>query len=198
MILFFLNSTAQSPIKSLNDDDYGTIDGAYYKDTENNLDNYTGTWIYTNGTTSLTISLQKKIMMPFYYAPTSIYEDILIGEYRYIENGIEKINTLSQLSLNLSEAIEYSIHGNIIVKQNSQYCKDCGPNDRKILLMFKDPSCHILGYDPQMIFQRVDSGGIQKLKLKFRTTSGMIVEEGVTPPCTEYKIPFGEYILIKQ
>ena len=49
-----------------------------------------------------------------------------------------------------------------------------------------------------MMFQRVDSGGVQKLKLIFRTTSGMIVEEGVTPPYSEYTIPFGEYLLVKQ
>lgn len=191
---------AQSPVLSLYDDEYRAIEGAYYKDTHNDLNNYEGTWKYTNGTTSLTITLQKKEMQVTSNASytKSYYEDILVGGYKYVENGVEKINTIPQLSLTLSEATEYYIHGNIIIRPDSQYCLNCGPNDRKILLMFSDPTCHIEGYDPEMFFERIDSGGVQKLKLRFRTSNGMLIEEGVTPPCTEYKVPFGTYTLIKQ
>jgi hypothetical protein len=202
--LFFILSlvcfvcNAQSPILSLYDDEYGAVNGAYYKDTHNDLDNYTGTWKYTNGNTSLTITLQKKVMVPYYDKPNEIYEDILVGEYKYIENGVEKINTLSQLLLELPETGDYNIFGNTIIGPESILCNGCSPTDRKMLLLFKDPTCYIPGYDPQMILQRVDSGGIQKLRLKFRPGASMIVDEGVTPPCTEYKIPFGEYTMTKQ
>jgi len=49
-----------------------------------------------------------------------------------------------------------------------------------------------------MIFQRADSGGVQKLKLKFRSIGSLLVEQGVTPPYTSYTVPFGEYLLVKQ
>jgi hypothetical protein len=201
LILAFIGwgCKAQSPVLSLYDDEYKAIIGAYYKDTHNDLDNYIGTWKYTNGTTSLTITLQKKIMKETTDAVNnSYYEDILIGEYQYIENGSVKINTLPQLLLNLSNIYDYNIVGNAIIGPHSFHCSNCGPNDRKMLLGFSDPTCDILGYESKMFFQRIDSGGIQKLKLKFLSTGSMQVEEGVTPPCTEYKIPFGEYILIKQ
>ncbi|MCO6147541.1 DUF6705 family protein [Flavobacterium sp. NRK1] len=196
IILLSFGSKAQT-IKSLYDDEYAAVDGAYYKDTHNDFDNFTGTWKYTSGTTSLTITLQKKTMTPTKFGSNNIFEDVLVGGYKYIENGIVKINTVPQLYLDL-DSIEYYITGNAIIGPNSQYCLDCGPNDRKVLLIFNDPDRYILGYDAQMIFQRADSGGVQKLKLLFRTIGNMIVEEGVTPLYTSYTVPFGEYILVKQ
>lgn len=191
---------AQSRILSLYDDEYGEVNGAYYKDTHNDLDNYTGTWKYIIGNTSLTITLQKKLMQETSNAASTkfYYEDILVGEYKYIENGIDKINTLSQLLVEQAQTIDYNIFGNAIIGPESLYCNGCSPTDRKMLLFFNDPTCDIMGYEPQMILQRVDSGGIQKLKILFRTISGRLIEEGVTPPCTEYKIPFGVYIMEKQ
>jgi len=199
LIIFLISfvSKAQT-IKSLYDDEYGAINGAYYKDTYNDFNNYTGTWKYTNGTTSLTITLQKKAMKVRNYGQNTIYEDVLVGGYKYIENGVEKINTLAQLSTDLPNVYSYNIVGKVIIGPNSQYCLNCGPNDRKILLTFNDPNRYIEGYDPEMIFQRADSRGVQKLKLKFRSIGSMLVEQGVTPPYTSYTVPFGEYLLVKQ
>ncbi|MCO6147542.1 DUF6705 family protein [Flavobacterium sp. NRK1] len=196
IILLSFGSKAQT-IKSLYDDKYAAVDGAYYKDTHNDFDNFTGTWKYTSGTTSLTITLQKKAMVPNDFGSKNIFEDVIIGEYKYIENGIVKINTLPQLSLDL-DPLDYNIFGSTIVGPNSQYCLNCGPNDRKILLYFTDPDRDILGMLGQMFFERADSGGVQKLKLKFRATGNMMVEVGTTPPYTSFTVPFGEYILVKQ
>ncbi|WP_116788401.1 DUF6705 family protein [Flavobacterium psychrotrophum] len=169
----------------------------YYKDTFNDFDKFTGTWKYTNGTTSLTITLQKKIkqehtLNKFYY------EDIVIGGYKYVENGVEKVNTLHLLMLNMPSNYDYPIVGTIIAGPGSIYCQGCGVSDRKLLLQFSEPNREVPGYEPEMIFQRADSGSVQKLKLKFRTISGRYDEEGVTPQYTSYSIPFGEYLLVKQ
>jgi hypothetical protein len=198
LILLFISciSKAQT-IKSLYDDEYAAVDGAYYKDTHNDFDNFTGTWKYTNGTTSLTITLQKKTMVSHEFGSYTIFQDMLVGEYKYIENGIMKINTLPQLSLDL-DPLEYNITAITIVGPNSQYCLNCEPNDRKILSFFTDPDRDILGMLGQMFFQRADSGGVQKLKLEFRAAGNMMVEVGTTPPYTSYTVPFGEYILVKQ
>jgi len=196
IILLSFGSKAQT-IKSLYDDEYAAVDGAYYKDTHNDFDNFTGTWKYTRGTISLTITLQKKTMVPNDFGSKNIFEDVLVGEYKYIENGIVKINTLSQLSLDL-DPLEYNITGKAIIGPNSQYCLNCGPNDRKVLLIFSDPDRDILGMFGEMIFQRAESGGVQKLKPKFRAAGNMMVEVGTTPPYTNYTVPFGEYILVKQ
>ena len=188
---------AQTPVKSLYEDPTD-IWGAYYKDTYNDLDRYVGTWKYINGSTSLTITLQKRTMQHYEDDYNNYYEDLLIGEYKYIENGVEKINTLPQLSANLPSSYSYNIVGNIIIGPQSQYCHGCGPMDRKVLLGFIDPNRDIMGFEPEMIFQRADAGSVQKLKLNFRTISGRITIEGQTPAFTSYTVPFGEYLLVKQ
>lgn len=199
MILFWSGGTAQTPIKSLYDDsNFGSIEGAYYKDTHNDLDNYAGTWKYSNGTTSITITLQKKTMQLYVGDYISYYEDIIIGEYKYIENGIEKVNTLPQLSTILNSSYAHNIVGNAIIGPQSYYCLNCGPNDRKLATQFGDPNREIFGMEPEMIFQRADSGGVQKLKLRFRTISSYITDDGEPPLFTSYTIPFGEYLLVKQ
>jgi len=199
VVLFSFSCKAQTPVKSLYEDDTD-ITGAYYKDLYNDFDNFVGTWIYTNGSTSLTITLKKKLQVHrsesngFNY-----YMDFIIGEYRYMENGVEKINTLPQLSSALTNPYSYNISGSVIVGPNSQYCLNCGPNDRKILLGFSDPTREIFAFEPEMIFQRADERGVQKLKLKFRTISGSLPKmSGEEPMYTSYTVPFGVYILVKQ
>jgi len=196
ILVFSLNCFSQTIIPIYNTD----IDqsGVYYKDTFNDYDKFVGTWKYTNGTTSLTITLQKKLHQSVTENNgTTYYMDFIVGGYKYIENGIEKINTLSQLSQSLN-VIEYNLDGCSIFGPNSVFCLNCGPNDRVLFLSFTDPNRYIEGFEPQMLFKRVDSGGVQKLELNFRTISGGWEEEGVTPQYTSYTVPFGTYILTKQ
>lgn len=170
----------------------------YYKDTYNDFDKLAGTWKYSNGTTSLTIVLQKRLKHPVKEYGLNYDMDFIAGGYKYIEDGVEKINTIPQLTENLDLWYYYHIEGNSIVGPKSGYCLNCGPDDRVFLLGFSDPTRDIPGYEPLMFFKRVDSGGVQKLKLDFITISGGWEEEGVDPGFTQYTIPFGTYILIKQ
>ena len=48
-------SVAQNPIIPLESKNGTRQNGAYYKDTNNVLNAYEGTWLYTNGSTSLEI-----------------------------------------------------------------------------------------------------------------------------------------------
>ena len=102
LMLFVISCKAQIPIKSIYDDT--DINGAYYKDTNNDFDKFVGTWKYTNGITSLTITLQKKAQYhKFHSNGDNYYLDVMVGEYKYIENGVEKINTLPFLSQNFDD-----------------------------------------------------------------------------------------------
>ncbi|MBR9913463.1 MAG: hypothetical protein GYB32_01345 [Algicola sp.] len=58
VIIFCFSCKAQSPIYSI-EQYYGIQDNAYYKDTNNILNKFVGTWIYENGDTSLKITLLK-------------------------------------------------------------------------------------------------------------------------------------------
>ncbi len=181
-------------------DDAKEVVGAYYKDIYNDLNNFVGTWEYTNGTTSLTIILQKKEIQYFDAGHIHYYQDLLIGEYKYIEDGIEKINTLPELQIEYADNWDHNLAGTMIIGPNAQYCQNCGPNDRKVVLGFLEPGKDIFGFEPEMIFQRADDGNIQRLKLVFRNMGVQLkrINENTLPPYTSYTIPFGEYLLVKQ
>ncbi|MDY0090821.1 MAG: hypothetical protein RBR78_10720 [Flavobacteriaceae bacterium] len=109
--IFSIPIYAQQPVLSLEDrDPYDTQQGAYYKDLANVLTTFEGTWLYTDGNTSLKIVLVKK--EAHHRTNRGYYEDLMIGEYQYIENGVEKINTLSDLNQNLGRG--HKIRGNDI------------------------------------------------------------------------------------
>jgi hypothetical protein len=61
-------------------------DNSYYKDVNNILNDFEGTWLYQSGNTSLKLTLVKSIQ----FFNGDFYEDTIIGGYQYIENGIEK------------------------------------------------------------------------------------------------------------
>jgi len=181
---FFIKSYSQTPILPLGD--VRDINGAYYKDLNNQLDPFVGTWKYTNGNTSLTITLQKKLIQEFQDGGYHFFHDILAGEYKYIENNIEKINTLSEFSVQKGP-FEYSITGNILFGQG-----------KYLRTEFSQYDVNIPGMETAMFFERVDFNGVQKLKLIFKMTEGPIEVEGQSYPNPYFTLPFGEYILIKQ
>lgn len=180
-----LGCNAQSPIKSLYDGETGIV-GAYYKDLDNDLDKFVGTWKYTNGSTSLTITLIKKVMQPLISENMNYYEDIIIGEYKYIENGVEKINTLPQLLVNKGP-YEYNISGNILI----------GKTNRMLRTGFMDPNIEIQGMTQAMFFERKNNDP-QKLFLTFKMMEGPYTVNDEPLPYTSYTVPFGEYLLVKQ
>ncbi|MBQ0770186.1 MAG: hypothetical protein KBT58_12930 [Bizionia sp.] len=87
---------AQSPIISMvdfeNDDDLELIEGCYLKDVENKLHPFVGIWEWTDGSNIFTVVIEK---LELVYEPhTNTYSDFLIGKYKYVENGVNIINTL--------------------------------------------------------------------------------------------------------
>ncbi len=135
MTVSFFNCKAQTPI--LNMETYPKMDvpnNSYYKDINNVMNDFEGTWLYTSGNTSLKITLVKNTM--FYNG--KYYEDLMVGGYRYIENGVEKINTLSDAN-NPNLGYSASIDGNIIFDD----CKflpvdDCVEGEKRMGLSIGD------------------------------------------------------------
>tara|TARA_R110001599_G_C11974559_1_gene634292 strand:- start:50 stop:577 length:528 start_codon:yes stop_codon:yes gene_type:complete len=113
---------------------YDAPNNSYYKDINNVLNNFEGTWLYTNGNTSLKIKLVKSLK----YFNGKYYEDLLVGGYQYIKDGIEKINTLS-------DANDPSIGRNAGIRGNNIYksCKylpinDCVDGEKNLDLSIND------------------------------------------------------------
>jgi len=66
----------------------------YKKDLNNVRANFVGIWQYTDGTTEFTLHIYKQNMIfaGNYWGQGDTFEDKLIGNYIYKENGVELIN----------------------------------------------------------------------------------------------------------
>ncbi|RAR48099.1 DUF6705 family protein [Flavobacterium lacus] len=202
LLTFFCKITfAQTPILPLYDSSK-TIQGAYYKDLQQDFNRFVGEWKYEQGSTELIVRIQIKEEQFVDYGNISVYEDYLVAEYHYVENGVEKINTLPNLLINHPDPYDYSIKCNIIIKPvstNPDVCPNCGPNDVMVKGPFSDPEIEILGYEPMVVFRHKIENGVEKIFLTFRIFGNLLPDfDGVYGPHTTYNLPEGRYELIKQ
>ena len=139
LILILLTSTlqskAQSPIIDLSDRDGTRIIGAYYKDVNNVLDQFEGTWIFEEEFTILKIVLIKKTMS--YHS--GCYQDLLIGGCYYYKNGQTLINNLNQINTILPFEMNHSIAGNQLPTTPTPFYDYTADNFR-VNLFFDEPS----------------------------------------------------------
>ncbi|HET8809140.1 MAG TPA: DUF6705 family protein [Flavobacteriaceae bacterium] len=193
LIFFITTYNVNSQVTLVDLDDWNGMpeENHYYKDVDNYLDPFVGTWVYTNGNTSLKIVLEKKVMAanPYYY------EDLLVGEYRYVENGVEKINTLPTLTTIYGNQRSHNIVGNTVIsKHQKPECGNCTPGEKRVNLGFSDPIHQLSG---ELILQRITVNGQPALKAYKRTTIYFISMDEKSP-YSYMLVPSGEYILMKQ
>ena len=133
IVLLALSCKSQSPIVNIDASRSSTIDRAYFKDLNNEFNKFVGTWIFTDGTKTLTIEL-KKVEMIF---NGKDYEDKLVGEYKYESNGFVIVNTLD--NINNQNVAKHPISGSSIINiDQSIICDDCDIDERRIKLYFDD------------------------------------------------------------
>lgn len=169
----------------------------YFKDLNNLFNKYEGSWKYENGNTSFTIILEKN--EESYDSNFKHYFDVLTGEYNYIENGTTIVNTLPLLTQNPNNINNRNIGGGYIANNDQVLvCDDCAPGEKRVKLYFNDPERDYL--NPSLILQMVqeentllDQEGI--IKVTLIGTGGFIPNEN-SP--TETRVPYGEYMMIKQ
>lgn len=140
-VLGAFSCKAQSPVIPLFDgSDYLGTENAYYKDTENDFDRFVGTWKFTEGDQEFEIVLRKKQQHMFSYANKTFYEDMMYGEYKYVdENGNTLVNSLSNIDNPTIDVSQHLIFGNTILHYKSlPPCEDCQPDERRVSLRLKD------------------------------------------------------------
>jgi len=182
-----LNCKAQSPIINLDGWDGEGIENAYYKDTSNFINPFEGTWVYTNGNTSFKIVLIKETML----YTGKFYVDYLSGEYQYIENGVEKANTL-----NNTDPYAQGIGGNSLVKSTSRPpCSDCPANERRVRLSISD---RVRGLSGSFTLKLTTVNGQPALEGLIWGNGVGVYHEDDPPPFFEMIIPTGTFAFIKQ
>ena len=185
----------------------GEINGAYYKDVNGFRNQFVGTWLFSNGNTSFKVVFQKRDNLLQEYTSTTFYTDILVGEYQYIENGVEKVNTLSNINVNYGNNYDInSANHNLISymflrRANSiPKCLECLPNERRMVFSLNEPNYNGLGIStPQFVVRKFSENGVNKIKVWFYNESQISIvdangNETIAPP---FKLPYGEYILTK-
>jgi hypothetical protein len=142
VLLFALLCEAQSPVYDITTlQEKGA--GVYYKDLNNLFNGYDGMFGYYDANTTMEIVLQKIAKS---YQNGYHYEDIIVGELRFVKNGIEYINTLAEIddkydhfySDNFSH-MRHVIKGASVYKGRGVWCKDCLPTDKTLRFYFRDP-----------------------------------------------------------
>ena len=136
------------------------------------------------------------------------YTDYLIGEYQYIENGIEKINTLPSINYsteNTFKDLKFTHHlisiSRIKFPNTFPRCNECLPNERRLEMVLSEPNYDGMGFENNtFVIRRFVEGGVVKLKVWFYnlTQTTRIDENGVEHKPAPYILPTGEYVLIKQ
>jgi hypothetical protein len=202
LFIFTLTCQAQNIQPYFQNTGFGKESDVYYKDLDNDFTPYVGTWKYTNGTTSLTIVLQKRQMVNITIGSTTFFRDYLVGEYSYIENGVEKINTLPSLTSNFTDMFNYNLTSSgIVTNKVFPKCNDCSPNQRRISMFFNEPSRReIVGLTGGLMLKQVTENGVVKIKaiIYARSPSLGFTVDDIPTSINSYTVPFGEYLLVKQ
>lgn len=187
-ILFSSTSIAQSPVVDIENKPSfrETVTNTYYKDINNFMNPFVGTWIYTNGNTSFKIVLVKETMQ---YTGEH-YTDYITGEYQYSENGTEIANTLSN-----TDQYEVGINGNSLLKpEHRPICTDCPANERRVQVSIFD---NISGLSGRFTLKLTTANGQPAIE-GFIYGNAPVIVEGNPPTYTEMVIPTGTFTFIKQ
>jgi hypothetical protein len=157
------------------------LNGNYYKDTNNVLNMFEGTWVYNSNNTYFKIILVKKHNQSI----SGLYhEDLIIGELQFNYFGIEIYNSLDKINQNYQNIYSHTIDGNFIL--NSPFllnCTDCELNEKRLYLGF---SVNVPGF---IILKKTIINGQEALKVYVQNE----YDETQQP-----LVPTGWYNLLKQ
>lgn len=200
VLILFLSATVKSQtIIDINDTTYSKSNNTYYdyykKDLNSLLEPFQGTYLYTNGNTSFKIVLEKKIKQKVGLH----FEDLIIGEYQYIKNGVEKINTLSNLNIGYSDQyLKHGIAGNSIISNiNNRLwkCPQCNPNEKRLILRIRDV---VTERYANLLMRRTVVNGQQLMQVKINNVNTISYNVDTESPPAEFSLPLGEFTMIKQ
>ncbi len=162
----------------------------YVQDINNELEKFEGTWQSSSNTNILNLKVIK-IQNSF---NGEYFEDYIIGEYQYLENGITIVNTLQNLEDPNITPNNNTIGGRLIITPNEYpTCSNCSTNERRLKLYFVDPERDYLSLS---ITLRYLNGNIPE-----QITATIISEHGVVTPNEDSptlpRVPYGTYTLTK-
>jgi hypothetical protein len=162
------------------------VEGAYYKDTNNVLNPFVGTYVMNSGGKMIKIEFRKIEM-----SESNVYtEDLISGEYQVIENNVQKINTIPRFLDNVNNGWYHSITGNLVITQGGVGCDECVAGEKALRLEIGELSTKNRGF---MIVRRIIVNGQQAIKVSL-VWELSTATAGYLPP----SFPSDDYMLIKE
>ena len=189
-----ISMSSYSQIMNIENMNGTSISGAYYKDINNLLDPYVGTWLYSNGADTLKIKLRKVTMTP---SINNSYEDLIVGEYQYVANGVEKINTLNNFNTDYPMQYAHKINGNSILENHDvPPCNSCNPNEKRLSLSLTEP---LSKFGARLTIRLTTEAGQPALKISKWITAPPVI---TTDVISSYNGPIieisSDFTMIKQ
>ncbi|MEX2349795.1 MAG: DUF6705 family protein, partial [Flavobacteriaceae bacterium] len=170
LLLIFTISCKAQTIVPLNTSVFDSPSGIYYKkDLNNELNKFEGTWKYTNGNTSFTMVLEKKLKVNIL---GKYYKDKIVGWYKYIENGQVIINTLLDTN-------------NFRIVHSSRMSDD----GKRLILFFNDPTRPKVSYQVDLDVVSSSTPSVPKLDFEIFQTGVAPTLPGETPANQGFTIP---------
>lgn len=161
----------------------------YKKDVNNELEKFEGTWKYLSGDSEITFKLKKE---EHYLSPSNYYKDLLVGEYQYIENDLEKVNTLSNFNNVSVSGYNHKISGSVFLHQLPNYCIDNSDiQEIKIELIIQQPNEDFV--EGRIILRYVNEDGVEKLQVCIYDYTTLAEDTNA-----RIDIPDGYYEFVKQ
>lgn len=167
--------------------------GDYYKDTDNVFNTFEGEWKWENTATNSSLSIIFDKVENLDSGENFTY-DLLIGEYRYIENGVELANTLSDIDNPDIIGENHKISGHeITTKYSKPECTECSVDEKRIRVIIEHDNYE--GVYGWLLLRQFTEGGVEKIKAIIYDGSWLASDDSAPD---DIDIPFGDYILIKQ
>ena len=189
-VIFFNKISAQTYPLYNTPYDALTVTDAYYKDMDNDLDRYIGTWrININSNSFFEITFIKS----FYNSlKQKMKYDTLIGEAKFVENNTLRYDTTSNVTNIYSNhaIMAWGINDTVFGMYQFE-CPLCLSNEKYILGTFKDPLRNLL--PGKISMKHFTENGVEKIKIKLLIV-GSIADD---ISYDDFLLPSGEYILTK-
>ncbi len=187
LTIMTLSCKAQSPIINIDGWDGEGIENTYYKDINNYFNVFEGTWLYTEATTSFKIVLEKGEMVA---NDIVYYQDDIFGEYQYIKDGVERINTLDNTDVG-----KVAIAGDTLLKSiHRPICDDCPILERRLSARINDKIANITS---SLTIRAIEVGDQDALEI-FIYGGRKDIDADNLPVYTQTILPTGTFIFIKQ
>lgn len=162
-----VNCKAQSPVYTLGQSPINKPQNSYLKDTNNILNKFVGTWIYSQNGKIFTIILQKSEMVKL----INYYVDELNGSYKFIDNGVTIVDTNNYPLLNSKLTGAQLWEGN--------------PN--KVSIYFYDPERPKMSCKVILTYSNIN--GIEKLHWDLKLTGYVSSRDPNMNPATDFRVP---------